>query len=146
TGGGTGGTHRAATPTPTSGTPVSPSVYQVVSQSTLSGFGEGAVVATCPSGELALSGGWAAPYNSGATIYRSTHSGTRAWAVYVTPPSSVLITSYAECLKTASGPTIAERRARVSLAANPAGQASPRCPAGEVVVGGGFAFDRHTDV
>jgi hypothetical protein len=118
----------------------------VVNQITLSGFGEGSVVATCSSGELALSGGWAVPYTSGATIYRSARSGTRGWAVYVNHPSSVLVTSYAECLKDASGAAMAERSALVSIAPNAADRAYPKCHAGEVVVGGGFAFDVHTDV
>jgi hypothetical protein len=118
----------------------------VVNQVTLSGFGEGSVVATCPSGELALSGGWAVRYDSGATIYRSARSGTRGWAVYVNHPSSALVTSYAECLTGAPGAAIAERSASVSVAPSTANQAFPKCNAGEVVVGGGFAFDLHTGV
>jgi hypothetical protein len=104
------------------------------------------VVATCPSGEIALSGGWAVRYDSGATIYRSSRSGARGWAVYVNHPSSVLVTSYAECLTNVHGATIAERLAQVSVAAGSANRAYAKCNAGEVVVGGGFAFDLHADV
>ncbi len=56
------------------------------------------------------------------------------------------MTSTAECLTSAPGATIAERLAQISLAPNTAGRAYPKCNAGEVVVGGGFAFDLHTDV
>jgi hypothetical protein len=104
------------------------------------------VVATCPSGEIALSGGWAVPYDSGATVYRSSRSGTHSWAVYVNHPSSALVTSYVECLKDATGAAIAERLAQVSVAAGAANRANPKCHAGEVVAGGGFAFDLHTGV
>ncbi len=99
--GSSGGGGTRHTPTPTPGTHAPPSIHQVVNQITLSGFGEGSVVATCPSGELALSGGWAVPYTSGATIYRSARAGTRGWAVSVNHPSSVLVTSTAECLTSA---------------------------------------------
>ena len=147
---GSTGPRATATPhgttTATPGTPAIPSVHQVVNQVTLSGFGEGSVVATCPSGEIALSGGWALRYDSGATIYRSSRSSTRSWAVYVNHPWTALVTSYAECLTNVRGAAIAERLAQVSVAANAAGRANPKCNAGEVVAGGGFAFDVHTDV
>jgi len=133
-------------PTPTTGVLVPPSIHQAVNQLTLSGFGEGSVVATCPAGELALSGGWAIPYGLGATVYRSSRSGTRAWAVYVNHPSSALVTSYAECLKGAPGATIAERLAQITVAVNATDKADATCNAGEVVVGGGFALDQHQGV
>jgi hypothetical protein len=140
-GGGGGGTHRTPTPTPSPGTHASPFVHQVVNQVTLSGSGEGIVVATCPSGELALSGGWAVPYTSGTTILRSKRSGTRGWSVYVSFPSTVLVTVYAECLANASGATITERLAQVSVAPGGTVDAYPTCTMGEVVGGGGFALD-----
>jgi hypothetical protein len=146
---GSTGPRATATPhgaTATSGTPATPSVHQVINQITLSGYGDGSVVATCPSGELALSGGWAVRYDSGATVYRSSRSGAGAWSVSVNHPSTALVTSYAECLKDAPRATIAERRAQVSLAANTAGAATAKCNAGEVVAGGGFVFDQHTEV
>src|SRR5262249_8009943 len=120
-GNGGGGSHStptpprgSATPTPTSGIAVvggggltfSPAVHQVVSQATLSGTSVGPVVATCPTGEIALSGGWAVAYNSGATIYRSARTSAQSWAVYVRHSSSVGVTTYAECLANASGAAI----------------------------------------
>jgi hypothetical protein len=66
--------------------------------------------------------------------------------VYVNHPSSALVTSYTECLTNAHSATIAERMAQVSVAAGAANRANPKCNAGEVVAGGGFAFDLHTDV
>ena len=103
----------------------SPYVHQVVSQATLSGTSVGPVVATCPSGEIALSGGWAVAYNSGATIYRSERTGTGSWGVYVQHSSSVGVTTYAECLANATGATIDRARrvcvglAGLTLAARP---------------------------
>jgi hypothetical protein len=99
------------------------------------------VVATCPAGEIALSGGWAVLYTSGATILRSKRSGTRGWSVYVSYPSTVLVTVYAECLANASGATITERPAQVSVAPGATVDAYPTCTTGEVIGGGGFALD-----
>jgi type II secretory pathway pseudopilin PulG len=138
--------HGSATPTPTSGVitgcclTFSPYVHQVISQATLSGTSVGPVVATCPSGEVALSGGWAVAYNSGATIFRSERTGTGSWGIYVRHSSSVGVTTYAECLANASGATIAERAAYTSDSPGYAGGAMPSCNGGEVLVGGGFAF------
>jgi hypothetical protein len=138
-GGGGGGTHHTPTPTPTLGTHAPPSVHQVVNQITLSGTNSGPVVATCPAGELALSGSWAVPYASGATIQRSARSGTRGWAISVAHTSDMLATSYADCLKDAPGATITERSASYSAPANTIKYAQIVCHTGEVVVGGGFA-------
>jgi hypothetical protein len=138
--------HGAATPTPTSGVVTGccltfgPSVHQVVSQATLSGTSVGPVVATCPAGEIALSGGWAVAYNSGATIYRSARTGTGGWGVYVRHPATVGVTTYAECLSNASGASIAERVEYTSVGAHGFGRTLPSCNAGEVLVGGGFAL------
>jgi len=110
----------------------------VVSQATLSGSNVGSVVATCPAGELALSGGWSIPYNSGAAVIRSSRSGTRSWTIAVYHTASVLVTSYAECLIHASGATIAERSATAYVVPNGDNSAYPTCDTGEVLVGGGF--------
>jgi hypothetical protein len=113
----------------------------VLNQVTLSGAGEGSVVASCPAGEIALSGGWAVKYTAGATILRSKRSGMRGWSVYVSFPATVLVTVYAECLANASGATITERLAQVSVAPGGSIDAYPTCTTGEVVGGGGFALD-----
>jgi hypothetical protein len=134
----------SATPTPTPliicCLTILPSVHQVVHQTTLSGTSVGPVVATCPAGELALSGGWAIGHSSGAIIYNSTRSGAGGWAVYVSHSSSVLVNSYVECLRNASGATVTQRLTQVSVAAGSTNGALAGCNAGEVLVGGGFAL------
>jgi hypothetical protein len=147
-GGGGGGSYRTPTPTPSPGTHAPPSVHQVVNQVTLSGTNSGPVVATCPSGELALSGGWAVvPYNTtGATILRSKRSGTRGWAISVAHALDVTVTSYAECLKDAPGATVAERSATLSVPAGGVAGYKVPCNTGETVVGGGFATQSGVNV
>jgi hypothetical protein len=152
---GGGGTHPTPTPTHQDGsaTPTStsgvitgccltfgPTIHQVVGQSTLSGTSVGPAYASCPSGELALSGGWAIPSDPGNNLYRSQHAGTGSWAVYVKHASTVVVRTYVECLANASGATIAERLAQAAVAADGGRSAAvASCTAGEVVVGGGFA-------
>ena len=156
TGGGSsdgGGTHAtptptpargAATPTPTSGSVTGccltfgPSVHQVVSQAMLSGSSVGPVVATCPAGEIALSGGWSIPAHAGAFVSSSARSSVRSWAVYVRHGSSLGVTVYVECLANAPGATIVERAAYVSVAPGDFSGTVVDCNTGEVVVGGGF--------
>jgi hypothetical protein len=152
---GGGGTHPtptptssrgSATPTPTSGSAtgccltLSPAVHQVVSQVTLSGTRVGPVIATCPSGEIALSGGWAVAYNSGATIYRSARLSAQSWAVYVMHSSSVGVTTYAECLANASGAAIVERDTYESAGSGSFNETAASCTGAETLVGGGFAL------
>lgn len=156
-GGGTssggGGTHAtptptssrgSATPTPTSGSVTGcclgfgPSVHQVVSQATLSGSSVGPVVASCPLGEIALSGGWSIPPHAGALVYSSARYSTGSWGVYVRHGSSVGVTAYAECLANASGATIVERASYKSVSPGAYDFTYARCNAGETPVGGGF--------
>src|SRR5262249_45214332 len=149
-GGGTGGGKTQPTPTPpgisatptqTSGIPVvgggcltlcSPTVHQVASQSTLSGTSVGPVLATCPSGELALSGGWSIPPHAGALVYSSERYNARSWAVYVRHGSSVNVTTYAECLANASGASIVGRTTYKSVAPGAHDDTGINCNAGEV--------------
>ncbi len=135
-----------ATPTPTTHvicclTILLPSVHQVVSQTTLSGTNVGPVTANCPAGEIALSGGWATSNRSDLQVYNSTRSGTGGWKVYVNHSSSLLVNSYAECLRNASGATITERLTQVSVPAGGTNSAVASCNAGEVLVGGGYALN-----
>jgi hypothetical protein len=101
------------------------------------------VYASCPSGEIALSGGWAIPPDPGDNVFRSQRAGAGNWAVYVKHASSVTVKTYAECLANASGATIAERLTQVSIEAkgedHDFATATASCNAGEVVIGGGFA-------
>jgi hypothetical protein len=120
---------------------IAPSIHQVVSQTTLSGTDIGPVSVSCPAGEIALSGGWASSNSSDIFIYNSTRNGTGGWKVYVNHASSLLVNSYAECLKNASGATIAERLTQVSVAPGSTNSAIASCNSGEVLVGGGFALN-----
>jgi len=156
TGGGSsdgGGTHAtptptpargAATPTPTSGSVTGccltfgPSVHQVVSQAMLSGTSVGPVVATCPAGEIALSGGWSIPAHAGAFVSSSARSSMRSWAVYVRHGSSLGVTVYVECLANAPGATIVERTAFKLVSPGAFDFTHATCNAGEAPVGGGF--------
>jgi hypothetical protein len=116
-----------------------PSVHQVANQATLSGTSAGPVVATCPAGEIALSGGWSIPPHAGALVYLSGRHSAQSWSVYVRHGSSVDVTTYAECLANAPGATIVERVGYGSVSPGTDGFAHANCNAGEVVVGGGFA-------
>ena len=152
----TGGT--SATPTPTN-TPASadatptattlviccltfaPSVHEVVNQVTLSGTNVGPVTASCPSGEIALSGGWATSNRSDLFVYNSSRSGTGSWQVFVSHSSSLLTNTYVECLRNASGATIVQRLTQVPVTPGGINSATASCNAGEVLVGGGYALN-----
>jgi hypothetical protein len=155
TGGGSsggGGPHPTPTPsrgsatlTPTSGIVTggccltfAPVVHQVASQATLSGTSVGPVVATCPSGEIALSGGWSIPAHAGALVYSSARASVGSWAVYIRHGSSLGVTVYVECLANASGATIVERTAFKSVSPGAFDFTHATCNAGEAPVGGGF--------
>jgi hypothetical protein len=137
-------TRGSATSTPTSGVitgcclTFGPSVHQVASQGTLSGTSVGPAVATCPSGEIALSGGWSIPAHAGAFVYSSARASVRSWAVYVRHGSSLGVTVFIECLANAPGATIVERAAYVTVAPGDTNYTNASCNAGEVAVGGGF--------
>jgi hypothetical protein len=119
-----------------------PSVHQVLQQQTLTGTSVGPVTATCPAGELALSGGWGTNPSDGSNpvVYNSSRSGSGGWNVYVQHSGSTLVNAYALCLKNASGAAVAERYAgALSVSANTYGTKFASCNAGETLVGGGFA-------
>ena len=136
--------HGSATPTPTSGSitgcclTFAPYVHQVVSQATLSGTSVGPVVATCPSGEFALSGGWSIPAHAGAFVSSSVRASVASWAVYVRHGSLLGVTVYVECLANAPGATVVERTAYVSVSPSSFDFTYPSCHVGEALVGGGF--------
>jgi hypothetical protein len=119
-----------------------PSVHQVVHQQTLTGSSVGPVTATCPAGEVALSGGWATSPSDGSNpvVYDSSRTGAGGWSVYVQHSGSTLVSAYAMCLKNASGATVAERFAgSLSVSPNTYGAKFASCNSGETLVGGGFA-------
>jgi hypothetical protein len=98
------------------------------------GDGSG-VDAMCPSGELALTGGWSggpsAPINY---IGRSSGNGWRAHSFSLT----ALIGAYALCLQHVAGAAVTERFAAITAAVGATGTGVAACHAGEIPMGGGF--------
>jgi hypothetical protein len=122
------------TSAPTATTPPQPpAVHFVVAQATVSTSTP--VVAQCPSGELALSGGWAS--NGSTPIYNSSRSGD-GWRVFPYT-SGALTNAYVMCLQNDPGASITELASHITIASGAIGNANIPCNAGEVVVGGGYA-------
>jgi hypothetical protein len=119
----------------------------VLKQQTLSGTAVGPVTATCPSGEVALSGGWATNSGdgTGVHVYNSSRNGTGGWNIYAYHVATTLVNAYVECLANASGATIIQRSASQALANYGASwdgaYPSASCNAGEKIVGSGFTMD-----
>ena len=131
---------QAPTPTsvptsePTATTPPQPpSVHFVYAQATVSTSTP--VVAQCPSGELALSGGWAS--NSSTPIYNSSRSGN-GWRIFPYT-SGALTNAYVVCLRNDPGASVTELAAHITIGPSAIGNANIPCNAGEVAVGGGYA-------
>jgi hypothetical protein len=125
----------APNPTATATTPPQPpSVEFIVAQSTVSTGTP--VVATCPSGELALSGGWAS--SGTASIYNSSRSGN-GWRVFPYASGGALTNSYVMCLKNDPGASVTQRQAQITVGAGTTSNADVACNSGEVAVGGGYA-------
>jgi hypothetical protein len=127
---------------------IAPSVHQVLHQQTLTGTSVGPVTATCPAGEVALSGSWATSPSDGSNpiVYNSTRSGVGGWQVYVQHSGSTLVNAYAMCLKNASSATVAERLGQVTVNPGTYGTKFVSCNAGETLVGGGFAASNGTSL
>jgi hypothetical protein len=122
---GTAAPHATATPRPPS-----PTVHIVAN----TGDGSG-VNAMCPSGELALTGGWgtdpSAPINY---IGRSTGNGWRVHSF----ADQALVNANVLCLQHVAGASITERFAGVTAAVGATGTGVATCHASEIPVGGGF--------
>jgi hypothetical protein len=100
------------------------------------------VIATCPSGELALSGGWTTSIKS--VPFLSSKRNGNGWQVIPNPATSTQSTrvaAYVVCLQHLAGATVTERRATSIVNANSDGQTTAECNPGEIAVGGGFAID-----
>lgn len=122
---GTAATHGTATPRPPT-----PAVHIVVN----TGVGSG-VDAMCPSGELALTGGWGTGPNAPINfIGRSIGNGWRAHSLV----AQALLNTNVLCLQHVPGATITERFGSVSAAVGATGTGIATCRAGEIPVGGGF--------
>ena len=132
-------TSTGAPPTPASAPP--PSVHQVFQAKTLASAQIGPVTATCPSGELALSGGWATSPSLGAypVVFKSSRNGSAGWSIFVQYTGTTVVTAYALCLKNAAGATVTERAETGLVHAQSSGWQSASCNRGENVVGGGFS-------
>lgn len=134
-------------PNPTT-TPPPLSVHEVAQTTTLSGGQTGPVIATCPQGELALSGGWDIPaQNARVFAAKITNNG---WAVSVLPlghPATTTVTSYVECLRGASGTSMTQRPITKTIAPTVASDkvdsasiSAASCQQNEGLVGFGFDF------
>jgi hypothetical protein len=100
------------------------------------------VPAVCPSGELALSGGWGA--DASGLLYSSTryvHGNESGWALglLISSATSGAITVSTLCLQRATNAVITERHATTTVDAGASGTVVAACNAGEVPVGGGNA-------
>jgi hypothetical protein len=127
--------------TPTATTPAQPPAVQlVVNQATVSSGTP--VEVSCPSGQVALSGGWAT--NGTAPAYNSTRDGN-GWRIFP-QGTSVLTNAYVMCLQNDPGASVTERSQHLSVNANSTGTLIVPCNPGEVAVGGGFANPSAPDV
>ena len=126
----TGGAHATATPKSAGAT-----VHVVSQQFTNS---PNALEVSCPSGEVALTGGWS---TDAGTVIRAAHrrqnGSVSAWIVY---PDSVTaqVTVFVLCLQHVASAVITERLVMEPIAANASGMAFSPCYSGEVPIGGGF--------
>lgn len=133
----------APKPTPTPTPKPKPSVHLVTAQKSITGPATTSVTATCPAGELALSGGWAQSSSDPGRILNSVRQSTNAWTVNFNEATSTTqsVTVYVECLKNASGSAITERNSgNVTVAPGTYGTKYISCNPGEVLVGGGYGL------
>jgi hypothetical protein len=120
--------------TATATTPLQPPAVQLVdNQATVSSGTP--VEVSCPSGEVALSGGWAT--NGSTPAYNSTRDGN-GWRVFP-QGSSVLTNVYVMCLQNDPSASVTELSTHLTVNANSTANATVSCNGGQVAVGGGFA-------
>jgi hypothetical protein len=117
------------------------SVTQVHGQATVSSGDKGQAVATCPSGSVATGGGFHAYPDGSMRVYNSSRAdsgeGWQSWAQN-NSGSSKTHHAYAMCLA-GSGGSVAKILESASIDAGQSGYAIPKCGAGSLVTGGGFA-------
>ncbi|MGO9874304.1 MAG: hypothetical protein ACLPVY_10940 [Acidimicrobiia bacterium] len=109
----------------------------------------GSSTATCPTGQHVLFGGFDGGYFGGQGMRRSANNRwtTDAFNVFFelpywsNPPLS--LSSYVYC---GYGPVPSKATSTVELRGGAPPSATARCPAGTVVVGGGFAISPHTQI
>jgi hypothetical protein len=119
-------------------------VETVLEQFSVSSGNIGNTTATCPSGSVVVSGGYAA--SSDVLVYTQAINGN-GWQVYTknNAGSSKTVSVYARCLKNTAG-TISQHFNTGS--ANPGQKVNvvQECPAGTIVTGGGFASNPGGDL
>jgi hypothetical protein len=127
---GSTGPRSTATPRPAGAT------IHLVSQEFSSN--SGGVGASCPSGEVALTGGWSADAGTLMQVsHRHQNGDVSSWVVY---PNSVTaqVTVFVLCLQHVASAIITERLVAATIPAGASGTAFSPCYAGEVPIGGGF--------
>jgi hypothetical protein len=99
------------------------------------------IVATCPNGTLALSGGWYFGDNFGAEILSESRYLSNGWVVWPDAPQSeaASISVYVLCLQNAPGSAVVERQGTFDYYPGETALHDVICNAGEVAVGGGFS-------
>jgi hypothetical protein len=98
----------------------------------------GNATASCPSGSVVVSGGYATDPNVLVYTHSKNGNGWRAYAKN-NAGSSKLLNVYATCLHNASGASTTQVIEQVTAAAGGVGHPVVACPAGSVVTGGGWA-------
>ncbi len=140
--------------------PPSFAVHEVAQTTALLGTSAGPASASCPSGELALGGGWQLPSPSGSisiqpdrrTVAQPTLEGARVykavvqgstWSVYVShvalrPVEALQVTAYVECLGGVSGAVVTPVTSQENAFPQVISSANSFCAQGHPV---GFGFD-----
>ncbi|MFH2102351.1 MAG: NBR1-Ig-like domain-containing protein [Chloroflexota bacterium] len=110
---------------------------QILDQVTINAGAVGSSTATCPSGSVVVSGGYAVSANM--LVYTQSMNGN-GWRVYAknNAGSSQLLNVYAICLRNTPG-TVSQVHTQVSVPVGDYGNPVVSCPAGSVVTGGGYA-------
>lgn len=118
--------------------PMLPYTELVHEQISINSGAVGSATATCPSGSLVVSGGFAT--NPDVLVYTHSRNGN-GWRVYAknNTGSSKLLNVYATCLHNASGASITQVFQSAIAAAGGIGHPVAACPAGSIVTGGGWA-------
>jgi hypothetical protein len=104
-----------------------------------SGSGEDFAGVACPTGEVALAGGYASsPSHALVDTSDRGSPSSNGWLLSVQHDASTIVTVEVECLKDAPGATVTQRLKDVMAPAGALASGAASCNAGEVLVGGGF--------
>jgi len=97
----------------------------------------GSTTATCPSGSIVTSGGFAS--QDDLFMYTSSRNGN-GWRVYAKNNGSAnrLMRVYAVCMHNTGG-SVSQALSSLNVPANSVGYAEASCPAGSIITGGGWA-------